>query len=41
MTQPFLGHYKEIVDGMSIGLYQKFNVEDACLFLRYPQSGLE
>jgi len=36
MREPFPEHYKEIADSMGIALYQRFDLNEASLFLRCP-----
>ena len=36
MREPFPEHYKDIADSMGIALYQRFDLNEASLFLRCP-----
>lgn len=41
MQKPFPDSYKEIADSMGIALYQRFNLNEASLFLRCPVEDIE
>ncbi len=41
MQKPFPDSYKEIADSMGIALYQRFNLNEASLFLRCPVEDVE